>query len=379
MLFSANANASDITYANKSTGDTFTAANANEIKTAVNSKADDSDLTSHTNAAAPHSGHVDTTGDETIAGVKTFTSIPVGPASDPTTDNQLARKAYVDSVASGGASYVEDDAYGAGWDSDTTHAPSQNTVYDAIEGLSSTYEPIDATILKYADVDDSPVDSATAAPISSNWAYDHVDASDPHTGYVLESNVEGTASNGSSNPIDSDWAYDHENASDPHSGYVLESNVDDTPADSATTDPISSNWAYDHVAAADPHTGYVLESDIGSTVLAPNGDGSGLSGIQVIESAEYDCGTESTSEAVDFDNGRYQKITLGGNITTTLSATDIGHYQIKLVQDATGSRTVTWGTTVNWKGGTAPVLTVTAYATDFISLYYDGTDWWGQF
>jgi len=36
------------------------------------------------------------TGNQTIAGIKTFSSIPVGPASDPTTDNQLARKAYVD-------------------------------------------------------------------------------------------------------------------------------------------------------------------------------------------------------------------------------------------------------------------------------------------
>ncbi|MBA7646730.1 hypothetical protein ES703_54496 [subsurface metagenome] len=30
---------------------------------------------------------------------------------------------------------VEDDAYGAGWDGDTTHAPSQNAVYDKIEAL----------------------------------------------------------------------------------------------------------------------------------------------------------------------------------------------------------------------------------------------------
>lgn len=39
------------------------------------------------------------TGDETIAGVKTFSSIPVLPGSDPTSDNEAARKAYVDSVA----------------------------------------------------------------------------------------------------------------------------------------------------------------------------------------------------------------------------------------------------------------------------------------
>ena len=36
------------------------------------------------------------TGDQSIAGIKTFTSIPVLPASDPTTDHQAARKLYVD-------------------------------------------------------------------------------------------------------------------------------------------------------------------------------------------------------------------------------------------------------------------------------------------
>jgi hypothetical protein len=38
------------------------------------------------------------TGDQTVAGVKTFSSIPVLPASDPTTDNQAARKSYVDTL-----------------------------------------------------------------------------------------------------------------------------------------------------------------------------------------------------------------------------------------------------------------------------------------
>lgn len=38
-------------------------------------------------------------GDQTINGVKSFVSIPVLPASDPTTDNQAVRKAYVDQFA----------------------------------------------------------------------------------------------------------------------------------------------------------------------------------------------------------------------------------------------------------------------------------------
>lgn len=36
-------------------------------------------------------------------------------------------------------------------------------------------------------VDDTPVNGETTQPISSNWAFDHAAAADPHTGYVLES------------------------------------------------------------------------------------------------------------------------------------------------------------------------------------------------
>lgn len=36
------------------------------------------------------------TGDQTVAGTKTFSTIPVLPASDPTTDNQASRKAFID-------------------------------------------------------------------------------------------------------------------------------------------------------------------------------------------------------------------------------------------------------------------------------------------
>lgn len=51
------------------------------------------------------SGKVGTTGDETIAGVKTFSSSPVVPT--PTTDMQVATKKYVDDN-SGGASAIND-------------------------------------------------------------------------------------------------------------------------------------------------------------------------------------------------------------------------------------------------------------------------------
>ena len=48
------------------------------------------------NTSAYESELVDAANDQTIGGVKTFTSIPVLPASSPTTDNQATRKKYVD-------------------------------------------------------------------------------------------------------------------------------------------------------------------------------------------------------------------------------------------------------------------------------------------
>lgn len=45
-----------------------------------------------------YTGNMLITTNQTIAWIKTFSSIPVLPASDPTTDNQLCRKSYVDAL-----------------------------------------------------------------------------------------------------------------------------------------------------------------------------------------------------------------------------------------------------------------------------------------
>ena len=44
--------------------------------------------------------------------------------------------------------------------------------------------------LLIADIDDVPVNGVTNAPISSNWAYDHENAADPHTVYPLLAGTE---------------------------------------------------------------------------------------------------------------------------------------------------------------------------------------------
>jgi hypothetical protein len=49
-------------------------------------------------------------------------------------------------------------------------------------------------IISKNTVQDTPVNGNIDVPISSNWAYDHVAAADPHAGYMLESNI-GTGAN----------------------------------------------------------------------------------------------------------------------------------------------------------------------------------------
>lgn len=54
-----------------------------------------------------------------------------------------------------------------------------------------------------------------------------------------------------------------------------------------------------------------------------------------------------------------------GNITIALSNEGVGQcFIIRIIQDGTGSRTVTWFTTIKWAGGTVPTLTTTASKVD---------------
>lgn len=85
--------------------------------------------------------------------------------------------------------------------------------------------------------------------------------------------------------------------------------------------------------------------------------------------------TDATSVATDASLSNNFTLTLGGNRTlanpTNLVA---GHvYNWIITQDATGSRTLAYGTLFKWPGGTAPVLSTAAGSVDLISAIYDGT------
>lgn len=184
-------------------------------------------------------------------------------------------------------------------------------------------------------------------------------------------------------------------------------------------------WA----AAYIPAEGYLTDGDIGSTVQAYDSnlqsfvtaftlptsdgtanqvlktDGSGvigfasaatgdvtLSGTQTLTNKTIEAGTftngyteevatanTSTAYTIDLANGTVQVITLTGNCTYTFPTATAGKSFILLQkQDGTGSRTVTWPSSVKWPAGTAPTITSTASKLDKYIFTSDGTNWYGS-
>lgn len=123
----------------------------------------------------------------------------------------------------------------------------------------------------------------------------------------------------------------------------------------------------------------------GDLTLDPNGTGKIVTSASVNFGAftayftETDNGNSGTADTIDWTISNKQKSTLTGNCTFTFTAPPGPcNLILKLVQDATGSRTVVWPAAVKWSGGTAPTLTTTLNKVDIISFYWDGTSYFGQ-
>lgn len=100
--------------------------------------------------------------------------------------------------------------------------------------------------------------------------------------------------------------------------------------------------------------------------------------------SEYAIGNAGASKTVTWSNGAAQSITLDQNTTLTFSFTScpVGMYQLKITQDGTGGRTITWSTdtpgTTKWIGSAgAPALNSAASSVTFVNVYWDGTNAYG--
>jgi hypothetical protein len=93
---------------------------------------------------------------------------------------------------------------------------------------------------------------------------------------------------------------------------------------------------------------------------------------------EVNDGSSSTADTIDWSQGQHHRSTLTGDCTYTFTPPSYhGLFLLKLIQDGTGSRHVTWPASVLWPGGTAPTLSTTAGAVDIVTFYYDGTNYFG--
>lgn len=90
---------------------------------------------------------------------------------------------------------------------------------------------------------------------------------------------------------------------------------------------------------------------------------------------EFSNGNSGSAATIQWSIAQFQSITLTANCTLTFGSAPAGVciVRLRLVQDATGSRTVTWPAGLKWQQSSAPTLSTTPNAEDFVTLYYNGS------
>lgn len=116
------------------------------------------------------------------------------------------------------------------------------------------------------------------------------------------------------------------------------------------------------------------DTNIGLTLA---GKGTGL--IKLTSGGYYPEATLTDGATITWDvsTSPVAKVTLGGN--RTLSAPTNGatgqFISLLVIQDGTGSRTLTWNSAYEFASDTAPTLTTTASLGDLFTFRYNGTKW----
>lgn len=90
----------------------------------------------------------------------------------------------------------------------------------------------------------------------------------------------------------------------------------------------------------------------------------------------FSIAADGSTVTFDLARSKNWQVTIGGNRTLKfLNAQKGDTLTVVIVQDSTGSRTVSWPTSVQWTSQVAPALTTVAGGVDVITLKFDGTVW----
>lgn len=84
--------------------------------------------------------------------------------------------------------------------------------------------------------------------------------------------------------------------------------------------------------------------------------------------------TDGATVTFDLSKSNVHQVTLGGNRTLALSNVRTGSkFILRIVQDGSAPRTVTWFSTIKWPGGTTPTLTATNNKADVFGFLVTGS------
>lgn len=115
----------------------------------------------------------------------------------------------------------------------------------------------------------------------------------------------------------------------------------------------------------------------GQTVPWEAADGEAASASETVKTVA----ASGTAQTINLTEGTVWDITLTGDCTLTLPTPEKGRtFTLRLVQDGTGSRLVSWPANTRWSGGVLPVLSTAKESVDVVSFScIDGEHWLGFF
>jgi len=152
--------------------------------------------------------------------------------------------------------------YGINIGAGTGNKVINNDLYDDGFGTAPYNDDGTGTIYVEPGIDDTAVNGETGQPISSNWAYDHENAADPHPVYYLTSEVDDaidaditthaaldTGVHGAGAETLLNTGDVGTMAAETATDYLEIANLENPPTEDEATKAPTSEWAFDHDAA----------------------------------------------------------------------------------------------------------------------------------